>query len=422
MPEDQRDIPLPPSGPYEDPRSGQSILREQARQGMSGAATAMAEAERNRAPPPGAVDAVRGIPGIAGPVDSPAAPSDFDILIGRNTGIGGTPGFDSILTERERRLLRERPSELDRLLASGPEDDFLRGQEKKAARAARRDTRSRPFVIPGIRGNVSRGGAAADIFAQQATDWAYWLGREFAGARDELGRNFPNDPGRRGRPARRVTGPDVARSRTNRTGAAATRRQPAPAPSNSRAPPREPPSSPRDTTGSTRELPSGRDPVARTPRTPRTPTRTPTVPTTVPGPTWNIPGRPGMPDLVDLLVDRSPARARTPMRMSAGGGGPPASFAPTTAGPSLNSPSGGLAPPSSPATAVPGLTPFEAPLLGLSTQTQPQREDCDCPKPTRTRRKFDCSNPLVSRSVSEKDGIITIKRKLVCPPSKRKSP
>jgi hypothetical protein len=58
---------------------------------------------------------------------------------------------------------------------------------------------------------------------------------------------------------------------------------------------------------------------------------------------------------------------------------------------------------------------------GLQTQTQPKRADCDCAKPVKVRekKKFACSNPLVSRYV--KDGEIIIKRKLVCPPSSRKS-
>lgn len=44
---------------------------------------------------------------------------------------------------------------------------------------------------------------------------------------------------------------------------------------------------------------------------------------------------------------------------------------------------------------------------------------CKCPKPEKPKRKqFACSNPIISRSV--KDGIITIKRKLLCQPSKPK--
>lgn len=436
MPEDVRQLPT--RGPGEtDPRTGESILREWARQGASGAATAMAEAERHRLPPPGAVPTLPRpssplpeIPGIAGPAGGSGTPSDFEILIGRGSN---NPFMSDILTERERRLLRERPSELDRLLASGPEDDFLRGEEKKAARARRADTRGLSARIPGIRGPLSTGGAIPNPAAIEAQFIIWDLLRGHAerdAARLGLGRDFPADPGRRGRPGSteraiaRARARTNARSRTNRTGIGATRvPKPAPAPSNSRSPPREPPSSTGTIPGTARELPPRGDPVKRTQRgAPRTTTR-PTTTTTTPRGVFGIPGRPGMPDLIDLLLDRSPARARTPMRASAGGGGPTSSsFAPTSSSPLSSSPGGGLAPPSSPATAAPGLTPFESPLLGLSTQTQMKAADCDCPKPTKTKRKFDCSNPLVSRSVSEKDGIITIKRKLVCPPSNRKSP
>lgn len=66
------------------------------------------------------------------------------------------------------------------------------------------------------------------------------------------------------------------------------------------------------------------------------------------------------------------------------------------------------------------LTPFNGSLLG-SAQLQGQ---CSCPKPPRDpkRKKArapSCTNPLISRT--EKDGILTIKRELKCPPSKSKS-
>lgn len=415
---DPSSSPVPPSGPYDDPRIGQSIVREWARQGQSGAVQAMAEAERHRAPPPGAV---LGIPGIAGPVaGSPA--SDFDILIGRNQS--STPGWTDILTERERRLLREAPSELDRLLANGPEDDFLRGQEKKAARAARADIRRGGLTIPGIRGTVTRGGAAADIFAQQAQDWAFWLGREFALARERLGRDFPNDPGRRGRP----TSTTGRKSRTNRRGAAATR-LPKPAPTvASGAPPGQPPAGTSTKPGSTRQLPPGRPPVAA-PRTARTPERGRT-PGRAPGRAgggFGIPGRPGMPSTWPGLPTVLPrarvgapgrARAPSPPRFVST---PAASFPAVGLSPLLPSPSSLSGGGSGVSTSQPDLTPSRSALLGFTPQTQTQTQ-CDCgekPKRTRTRKRFDCSNPLISRSVT-KDGIITIKRKLLCPSSKPK--
>jgi hypothetical protein len=66
------------------------------------------------------------------------------------------------------------------------------------------------------------------------------------------------------------------------------------------------------------------------------------------------------------------------------------------------------------------LTPLES--VGVGSQLA--KESCQCPKPKKEKAKkkeFACSNPLVSRSVS-KDGIITIKRKLQCQPSKQKLP
>lgn len=63
-----------------------------------------------------------------------------------------------------------------------------------------------------------------------------------------------------------------------------------------------------------------------------------------------------------------------------------------------------------------GLTSLNA--VGVGSRTQEGK--CDCPKPKKPKQKaFPCSNPLVSRSVT-KDGIITIKRKLLCPSSKPK--
>lgn len=422
MPDDVRHLPT--RGPGEtDPRTGESILREWARQGASGAIQAAAEAERHRLPPPGAVrtfpapaSPVPGIPGIAGPAGSPSTPTDFEILIGRGSN---NPFMSDVLTDRERRLLRERPSELDRLLASGPEDDFLRGEEKKAARAARRDTRGTPG-LPRTRGAFPRGGAIPNPAAVEAWFILNGLLREHAerdAARRGLGSNFPNDPGRRGR-SRSQPRPGAGGARTNRTGAGATRRsQPVAAPAG-RAPPRQPPTGTGTIPGTAGELPPGRDPVARAPRAP-TRTRTPA---SVPRTSSGIPGRqPGMPDLLELLLGGTRARARAPARFAGSPGGPGlASFSPMAR---FTPAPGGPAPPPSPAAAVPGLTAFESPLLGLNTQTQMKAADCDCPKPTKTKRKkFDCSNPLVSRSVNEKDGIITIKRKLQCPPSKRKSP
>jgi len=64
------------------------------------------------------------------------------------------------------------------------------------------------------------------------------------------------------------------------------------------------------------------------------------------------------------------------------------------------------------------LTPLN--MSGVGSRTADAK--CECPKPKKAKKKeFACSNPLVSRSVS-KDGIITIKRKLQCPPSKPKEP
>lgn len=64
------------------------------------------------------------------------------------------------------------------------------------------------------------------------------------------------------------------------------------------------------------------------------------------------------------------------------------------------------------------------PATGLTALEQQGVESassgpCDCPKPEKPRKKrATCSNPIISRSV--KDGIITTKRELQCPPSKPK--
>jgi len=68
------------------------------------------------------------------------------------------------------------------------------------------------------------------------------------------------------------------------------------------------------------------------------------------------------------------------------------------------------------------LTPLSKGLLQSSGEQAPSDPKCKCPKPKKEKKKsFDCSNPLVSRSVT-KDGIITIKRLLKCQPFKQKSP
>lgn len=60
------------------------------------------------------------------------------------------------------------------------------------------------------------------------------------------------------------------------------------------------------------------------------------------------------------------------------------------------------------------LTPLNA--TGVSSAS---RQDCKCPEPKRKKsREKGCTNKLVSRTV--RDGIITIKRKQTCPPSRPK--
>lgn len=67
--------------------------------------------------------------------------------------------------------------------------------------------------------------------------------------------------------------------------------------------------------------------------------------------------------------------------------------------------------------AVPGQQPA---LTALNTQgVASAQNDCRCPSPERKKPKKErCTNPVISRS--EKDGILTTKRKLQCPPSKPK--
>lgn len=62
----------------------------------------------------------------------------------------------------------------------------------------------------------------------------------------------------------------------------------------------------------------------------------------------------------------------------------------------------------------PALTPLNSTMLGL--QPEPDAEEaCKC-KPKRKSTKPTCSNPLISRTT--RDGVITIKRRLQCPPSR----
>lgn len=70
--------------------------------------------------------------------------------------------------------------------------------------------------------------------------------------------------------------------------------------------------------------------------------------------------------------------------------------------------------------AAPLVTASTAPQSATSTQTATRSQDkpCECPKKQKTKKVHKCSNPVVSRYV--KDGIIIIKRKLQCQPSKRK--
>lgn len=78
---------------------------------------------------------------------------------------------------------------------------------------------------------------------------------------------------------------------------------------------------------------------------------------------------------------------------------------------------------------LPVVSPLSAPVSTTTTAAGPavsnavgsagKQKNCECEKPKKEQKKFHCSNPLVSRSVT-KDGIITIKRKLQCQPSKRK--
>jgi len=69
-----------------------------------------------------------------------------------------------------------------------------------------------------------------------------------------------------------------------------------------------------------------------------------------------------------------------------------------------------------------GLTSLNGQRVASLAGTQTASAKCDCPKPKKEKEKksFSCSNPVVSRYI--KDGLIIIKRKLVCPQSKLKSP
>lgn len=120
----------------------------------------------------------------------------------------------------------------------------------------------------------------------------------------------------------------------------------------------------------------------------------------------NIPVAAGMSQLLGSAASSARAGARTRTRTQAG---PGTSSRPPTPGEALRELAGKY------------LTPLNATGVAFASE----HAHCSCPKPKKQQEKakkeFHCSNPLVSRSVT-KDGVITIKRKLLCQPFRTNKP
>lgn len=288
----------------------------------------------------------------------------------------------------------------------------------QAPRATRTGEQPGWRATPGIRGAISRSVPADAGILDSA---GFWIWRDFEQQRVE--RSWRNRnilaTGRRGASATRPIQPTAV---PGRRGDAATRHpDSASAPSPAARPVAQPAAKPdRGTSPAVAGMPETRSGTAQLPRT--------------------LPDRAAdifaesvraLGQQAGLMLNQSlaplpafaPARAfaRTPPRDL-----PPVRIRGVPGMPVIGDPVAGGAPPGEP----PGLTPQRNPGLalaaavGLSTLASQKRPECNCPE-TKTKTKdkegHPCSNPLISRSVNKTTGVITIKRKLQCLPSKLKS-
>lgn len=305
----------------------------------------------------------------------------------------------------------------------------IQHEQTQARAAARVPPPTRPRAnaisdIPGIRGSVVARGALPGIgeltFPGGNPFWvSEYASRIFDGKRGRFNLVRASNVGRRGALATR---PFVNTGRTNRTGAG-TQRTVQPSPDLQPAPTQP---------GPARKLPPGVDPVTGGDAARRASTGARkdtdamarsilstargTLPTSLPRTspsaspaTISLPRLDpwGLPQVVPRSLPRAVPRLSPALAPRA------VPLMPQIMGvPQFPQPAPGRAPGRAPLTGLnTGLLPFQQPV------PQEDLDKCKCPPKKKTREKG-CSNPLVSRSI--KDGIITIKRKLLCQPSKPK--
>lgn len=303
--------------------------------------------------------------------------------------------------ELEARRKKVVSAQMDQLHALDAQLGAIRGQTKEAARTKALDAKHRRLV-----GSLSGGSPTADLLGIIGTEVV--LGIADSKREQQRRRNILN-VGRRGAAATRALS-TTGSSRTNRTGAKSTRAidaiRTAPGGTGTLSAAkmgRSGRNSVAKGASESAQSKAARAVLAQTTPLPRAAARTPTQPTRRTS-LFNTPTRGGMSQLLSQLLSprarvRAPVRAgaSSPMRVSA------------------------AAPAAAPGTVAANLLPQQGLETALTSQLSASPPDrCNCPKPEKPRKKkFDCSNPIISRSVS-KDGVITIKRKLQCPPSKPK--
>jgi len=283
------------------------------------------------------------------------------------------------------------------------------GQIKDSARRAAERTRDTGTwrSIGGIRGPLSRGGFSGNPLIPILMESAAQAGRETArNRRLDRERRQRLSLGRRGALASRGF---VPTGRTNRTGAKSVR----PYVSSPTAPASGTRAGTGDASNSgtqSRQQPANVPGVSGS-RSNQTPTVRP-----IPRNTGAVVSQPRTPSWAEKQLSQylsqqltSGSRTRSASRLTTG---MRAASRPSASRSTMSSPysSSGTAP-----------SPTTAQLLGLDT-AQASKE-CKCPKPKREEKKKkdrsnSCRNPQISKTIA--DGIITIKRKLQCPPSKPK--
>jgi len=221
--------------------------------------------------------------------------------------------------------------------------------------------------IPGI-------ASGGDIAAAAGEATGYWLADKWL--KRALGRNYPSDPGPRGRP-KRATSAGGARTGGGDRGVGT-------------------------------QTPRTR-PVPKTVRRER-----PEAPDYGPGTDLSIPGISGLP--VDLPATAPVARPSPTQSTRARGLLSFGTFNETSPRTSPRPLRASVRPRAQARAEALGqpLTALNA--LGVPSVPTNDQDKCRCPKP---KRKKGCTNPLISKSIS--GNVLTIKRELKCPPSNLKA-